>query len=61
MFALGANALGREGRAFAGTALTIGLAVVALFVALFPDVMPSSTDAAYSLTVDERVIAPTTR
>lgn len=50
--ALVANVVKREGWAFAGTALTIGLAVVALFVALFPDVMPSSTNPAYSLTVD---------
>jgi cytochrome d ubiquinol oxidase subunit II len=50
--ALAANWVRREGWAFAGTALTIGLAVVALFVALFPDVMPSSTNPAYSLTVD---------
>jgi cytochrome d ubiquinol oxidase subunit II len=48
--ALLANRRGREGWAFAGTAVTIALAVVALFVALFPDVMPSTTNAAYSLT-----------
>ena len=48
--ALLANRRGREGWAFAVTAVTIALAVVALFVALFPDVMPSTTDAAYSLT-----------
>jgi cytochrome d ubiquinol oxidase subunit II len=41
---------GREGWAFLGTALTILLAVAALFVALFPEVMPSSIDPAYSLT-----------
>ncbi|KRF34242.1 cytochrome d ubiquinol oxidase subunit II [Nocardioides sp. Soil805] len=41
---------GREGWAFLGTFVTIGLAVAGLFVGLFPDVMPSSTDAAYSLT-----------
>src|SRR6478752_380437 len=41
---------GREGWAFVGTFVTIGLAVTGLFVALFPDVMPSTTDAAYSLT-----------
>ena len=41
---------GREGWAFVGTFLTIGLAVAGQFVALFPDVMPSTTDAAYSLT-----------
>ena len=48
--ALLANRLGREGWAFIGTAVTIALAVVALFAALFPNVMPSSTDAAFSLT-----------
>ncbi|GAB2753459.1 cytochrome d ubiquinol oxidase subunit II [Nocardioides pakistanensis] len=41
---------GREGWAFIGTFATIGLAVAGLFVALFPDVMPSSLDAAWSLT-----------
>ncbi len=41
---------GREGWAFTGTFVTIALAVVGLFLALFPDVMPSTTDAAYSLT-----------
>ena len=48
--ALVASRLRREAWAFIGSALTIGLAVVSLFWALFPDVMPSSTDAAYSLT-----------
>jgi cytochrome d ubiquinol oxidase subunit II len=48
--ALVAARLGHEGWAFTGTAVTIALAVVALFVALFPDVMPSTTNAAYSLT-----------
>jgi cytochrome d ubiquinol oxidase subunit II len=50
--ALVANRLGREGWAFLGTAVTIGLAVTTLFVALYPNVMPSSTDAAYSLTIE---------
>jgi cytochrome d ubiquinol oxidase subunit II len=40
----------REGWAFIGTFASIGLAVAGLFIALFPDVMPSSTDAAFSLT-----------
>ncbi len=40
----------REGWAFVGTFATIALAVAGLFIALFPDVMPSTTDAAYSLT-----------
>ncbi|RYB92011.1 cytochrome d ubiquinol oxidase subunit II [Nocardioides oleivorans] len=41
---------GREGWAFTGTFVTIGLAVLGLFLALFPDVMPSTTDPAFSLT-----------
>ena len=41
---------GREGWAFIGTFVTIALAVAGLFVSLFPDVMPSTTDVAYSLT-----------
>jgi cytochrome d ubiquinol oxidase subunit II len=47
---LAAARAGREGWAFVGTFATIGLAVIGLFLALFPDVMPSTTDAAYSLT-----------
>lgn len=41
---------GREGWAFTGTFATIALAVAGLFVALFPDVLPSTTDPAFSLT-----------
>jgi cytochrome d ubiquinol oxidase subunit II len=47
---LAAARVGREGWAFVGTFVTIALAVVGLFLALFPDVMPSTTDPAYSLT-----------
>ncbi len=47
-----ANRVRREGWAFLGTAVAVGLAVVTLFVALYPDVMPSSTNPAYSLTVE---------
>ncbi|WGL53358.1 cytochrome d ubiquinol oxidase subunit II [Nocardioides sp. BP30] len=42
---------GREGWAFLGTFVTIAVTVAGLFVSLFPDVMPSSTSALYSLTV----------
>jgi len=42
---------GREGWAFTGTALTLVLAVATLFGDLWPNVLPSSTSAAYSLTV----------
>jgi cytochrome d ubiquinol oxidase subunit II len=40
----------REGWAFLGTFVAIALAVAGLFTALFPDVMPSSLDPAWSLT-----------
>jgi len=49
--ALGANLVKREGWAFIGTTLTIALAVVALFLHLYPNVMPSSTDPAFNLTI----------
>jgi len=42
---------GREGWAFAGTAVTLALAVATLFGDLWPRVLPSTTRAAYSLTV----------
>jgi cytochrome d ubiquinol oxidase subunit II len=45
------NRAGREGYAFTGTALTIGFAVAALFASLYPNVMPSTLDPAFSLTV----------
>jgi len=49
--AVGATYRGREGWAFAGTALTLALAVATLFGDLFPNVLPSSTSSAFSLTV----------
>lgn len=58
--ALWAVRSGREGWSFLGTAITIALAVAALFVALFPDVMPSSTDPAFSLTIDNAASSTTT-
>jgi cytochrome bd ubiquinol oxidase subunit II len=50
----------REAWAFIGTAATIGLGVASLFLALFPDVMPSSTDPAYSLTTVNAASTPYT-
>src|SRR5690242_10365986 len=47
---LAAAVAGREGWAFTGTFVTIALAVAGLFVALFPDVMPSTLTPAWSLT-----------
>ena len=49
--AVAAIARGKEGWAFAGTALTLLLAVATLFGDLWPNVLPSTTSAAYSLTV----------
>ncbi len=54
-FALGgaliANRRGREGWAFVGTGVTIVAAVAALFLDLYPNVMRSSTDPAFNLTI----------
>ena len=50
--ALVLNGRGREGWAFTCTFVAIGLAVASFFLMLFPDVMPSSTNAAWSLTTD---------
>jgi cytochrome d ubiquinol oxidase subunit II len=50
--ALAANRAGREGWAFVGTATTIAMAVGTYFLVLFPNVMPSTTDPAFNLTVD---------
>jgi cytochrome d ubiquinol oxidase subunit II len=49
--ALAASRAKREGWAFALTGLTILLAVVTLFATLYPNVMPSTTDPDYSLTI----------
>ncbi|GLX00929.1 cytochrome d ubiquinol oxidase subunit II [Microtetraspora sp. NBRC 16547] len=51
---------GREGWAFAGTAITIVLATATLFLDLWPNVMPSSTSALYSLTVTNAASSPYT-
>ena len=50
--AAGAAYQGREMIGFALTSLVIVAAVVLIFGSLFPDVMPSSTDPAFNLTVD---------
>jgi len=43
---------GRDGWSFVGSGVAIAAAVVALFGGLYPEVMPSTTDPAFSLTVD---------
>ncbi len=51
---------GREGIAFALTSVVVVAAVVLLFGSLFPDVMPSSTDVANSLTTANASSTPYT-
>ncbi|UGY92510.1 cytochrome d ubiquinol oxidase subunit II [Streptomyces gobiensis] len=58
--ALGANMAGREGWSFAFSGVTIAATVAMLFLALFPDVMPSSLDPEWSLTVTNTSSSPYT-
>ncbi|MET9506693.1 cytochrome d ubiquinol oxidase subunit II [Streptomyces sp. NPDC006622] len=58
--ALVANQAGREGWSFALSGLTIVAAVTMLFLTLFPNVMPSSLDADWSLTVTNASSSPYT-
>jgi cytochrome d ubiquinol oxidase subunit II len=51
ILSLAANLKAREGWAFGLMAATTAFAVLSLFLALFPDVMPASNDVANSLTV----------
>jgi cytochrome bd ubiquinol oxidase subunit II len=57
---LAANRAGREGWAFTGTTVTIALTVGALFASLFPNVLPSTLDAAGTLTVANAASSPHT-
>jgi cytochrome d ubiquinol oxidase subunit II len=57
---LAANRRGREGWAFLATGAAIVLAVIGLFVTLFPDVMPSTIADANSLTVHNASSTPYT-
>ncbi|MGW0504945.1 cytochrome d ubiquinol oxidase subunit II [Micromonospora sp. NPDC003241] len=57
---LAAARVRREGWAFTGTALAIGLAVATLFAALFPTVMPSTLDPAGTLTATNAASTPYT-
>jgi cytochrome d ubiquinol oxidase subunit II len=58
--ALAASRVRREGWAFAGTAAAIGLTVATLFTALFPNVLPSTLDAAGTLTTGNAASTPYT-
>jgi cytochrome d ubiquinol oxidase subunit II len=48
----------REGWAFTMTSVVMGLSIVTIFVDLYPRVMVSSTNAAYSLTVNNTASPP---
>ncbi|MER5205213.1 cytochrome d ubiquinol oxidase subunit II [Streptomyces sp. NPDC002825] len=58
--AIAAIKAGREGWSFALSGVTIAAAVAMLFLALFPDVMPSSLNPAWSLTVTNASSSPYT-
>jgi cytochrome d ubiquinol oxidase subunit II len=58
--ALGAAWKGREGWAFAFSGVTIVAAVAMLFLTLFPNVMPSSLNADWNLTVTNASSSPYT-
>ncbi|MFJ6797469.1 cytochrome d ubiquinol oxidase subunit II [Streptomyces sp. NPDC091268] len=58
--ALGFNLAGREGWSFALSGITIAAAVAMLFLTLFPNVMPSSLDSAWNLTVTNASSSPYT-
>ncbi|ATZ25615.1 cytochrome d ubiquinol oxidase subunit II [Streptomyces lavendulae] len=58
--ALGCNLAGREGWSFALSGITIAAAVAMLFLTLFPNVMPSSLNDAWSLTVTNASSTPYT-
>ena len=58
--ALAANARGREGWAFTGTAVTMAGAVASYFLALYPDVMPTTLADGTSLTIANASSTPLT-
>ncbi|MDK1475006.1 cytochrome d ubiquinol oxidase subunit II [Streptomyces sp. 549] len=60
LVALEANRRGREGWSFSWSGLTIVAVVAMLFLALFPDVMPSSLTPEWSLTIDNASSSPYT-
>ncbi|MCG5213643.1 cytochrome d ubiquinol oxidase subunit II [Streptosporangium sp. KLBMP 9127] len=58
--ALGVLVKGRDGWAFLLSAVGIGMVVISLFAVLHPDVLPSTIDPAYSLTVENAAATPKT-
>ncbi|HKR51985.1 MAG TPA: cytochrome d ubiquinol oxidase subunit II, partial [Pseudonocardiaceae bacterium] len=57
---LAMNARAREGWAFTFTGVAIAATVAAIFLALAPDVMPSSLNDAWNLTIDNSASGPYT-
>lgn len=60
LVAVRAAGAGREGWSFALSGVTVVALVATLFLALFPDVMPSSLDPEWSLTVENASSSPYT-
>ncbi|MGA0733754.1 MAG: cytochrome d ubiquinol oxidase subunit II, partial [Candidatus Nanopelagicales bacterium] len=58
--ALGANLRGREGYAFLYSSIALAFAVITLFSALYPNVMPSSLLESASLTINNASSTPYT-
>jgi cytochrome bd ubiquinol oxidase subunit II len=58
--AVAANAVGREGWAFTFSGTAIASTTAALFLTLFPAVLPSSLDPAWNLTVGNAASSPYT-
>lgn len=58
--AVGAVKAGREGWSFGLSGVTIATSMAMFFLALFPDVMPSTLDSAWSLTVTNASSSPYT-
>lgn len=57
---LAANRRGREGWAFVGTATAVAFLFITAFVVLFPNVMPSSLNPKWSLTISNASSTPYT-
>ncbi|HEY0453944.1 cytochrome d ubiquinol oxidase subunit II [Actinophytocola sp.] len=53
-------AVGREGQAFASLGVTVAAAVTTLFGALYPNVLPSTLDPAWSLSIADTASSPYT-
>ncbi|MFG1959959.1 cytochrome d ubiquinol oxidase subunit II [Nonomuraea sp. NPDC049028] len=58
--ALGAVAKGRQGWAFLLSAVAVGVTVICLFAVLYPNVLPSTVNPAYSLTLQNAASTPKT-